>query len=83
MTELICGVLNSPSTLAHLYCNYQLMQSLFGGGETALHAACEHGHVNVANLLLQNGAVVDSQDKVRLLYVSMMNMVCHRMVCSV
>ena len=58
----------------------QLMQSLFGGGETALHAACKHGHVDVANLLLQKGPVVDSQDKVRLLYVSMVNIVCHRMV---
>ena len=63
----------------------QLMQSLFGryDGETALHAACEHGHLDVANLLLHHGAVVDSQDNVRLLYVSMVNMVCHRMVCSV
>ena len=46
-------------------------------GETALHAACEHGHVDVATLLLHHGALVDSQDKVRLLYVSMLNMVCH------
>ena len=53
------------------------------GEETALHAACEHGHMDVASLLLHHGAVVDSQNKVRLLYVSMVNMVCHRMVCSV
>ena len=56
------------------------------GGETALHAACEHGHKDVVSLLLQHGAVVNSQDKVKLLYVSMVNMVnmvCHRMVCSV
>ena len=52
-------------------------------GETALLAACKHGHVDVASSLLHHGAVVDSQDKVRLLYVSMVNMVCHRMVCSV
>ena len=51
--------------------------------ETALHAACEDGHVDVATLLLHHGAVVDSQDWVRLLYVSMVNVVCHRMVCSV
>ena len=50
--------------------------------DTALHAACEHGHVDVASLLLQHGAVVDSQALVRLLYVSMVNMVCHRM-CSI
>ena len=59
------------------------MQCFFGGGETALHVVCEHGHVHVATLLLQHGAVVDSQDEVRLLYVSMVNMVCHRKVCSV
>ena len=60
----------------------QLMQShrFFRGGETALHAACEHGQVDVASLLLHHGAVVDSQDEVRLLYVSMVNMVCHRLV---
>ena len=57
----------------------QLMQN----DETALHTACKHGHVDIATLLLQHGAVVDSQDWVRLLYVSMVNMVCHRMVCSV
>ena len=50
---------------------------------TALHAACKHGHVHVASLLLHHGAVVDSQDKVRLLYVSMVNIVCHTMMCSV
>ena len=59
------------------------MQGLFGREETALHAACKHGHMDVANLLLQHGAVVDGQDNVRLLYVSMVNTVCHRMVCSV
>ena len=59
------------------------MQGLPGGGETALHAACKLGHNDVASSLLQHGAVVDSQDQVRLLYVSMVNMVCHRMVCSV
>ena len=54
-------------------------------GETALHAACKHGHISVATLLLQHGAVVDSEDKVRLLYtcMSMVNTVCLRMVCSV
>ena len=52
-------------------------------GKTALHAACEHGHVDVASLLLHHGAVIDSQAEVRLLYVSMVNMVCHRMVGSV
>ena len=61
----------------------QLMQNLFGDSETALHAACVHGHVDIASLLLHHGAVVDSQDKVRLLYVSTLNMVCHRMVCSI
>ena len=79
MTELSCGVLNSPCTLAHCTTLSQLMQY----GETALHVACRHGHVDVASLLLHHGSVVDSQDKVRLLYVSMVNMVCHRMVCSV
>ena len=48
--------------------------------ETALHAACKHGHDDVAFSLLKHGAVVDSQTWVSLLYVSMVNMVCHRMV---
>ena len=47
---------------------------------TALHAACKHGHVEVASLLLHHGAVLDIKDKVRLLYVSMVNMMCHRIV---
>ena len=58
------------------------LQDFFERAETALHAACKHGHVHVASSLLHHGAVVDSQDEVRLLYVSMVNMVCHRMVCS-
>ena len=37
-------------------------------GETALIQACAKGHVNIATLLLQHGAVVNYQDKVRLLY---------------
>ena len=34
--------------------------------ETALHMACERGHVKVAATLLKNGANVDKEDKVRL-----------------
>ena len=35
--------------------------------ETALHAACKHGQIDVATLVLQRGAEVDTQDEVRLL----------------
>ena len=45
----------------------QLMQSIFGDSDTALHAACKYGHMDVADLLLQHGAEVDSHDTVRLL----------------
>ena len=38
-------------------------------GETALHAACKHGHMDVASLLLHHGAVVNIKDKVRLLCI--------------
>ena len=55
------------------------MQGFVGREGTALHAACEHGHMDVASILLQRGAVVNSRDKVRLLYVFVVTMVCHRM----
>ena len=38
-------------------------------GCTPLGAASQSGHVDVATVLLQHGAVVNYQDKVRLLYV--------------
>ena len=50
-----------------------LSQPMQKGRETALHAACNFGHVNVASILLQDGAVVDSPNNVRLLYVSIVN----------
>ena len=60
MTELSCRV--------SLYtCSFVLQYRK----ETALHAASEYGHVNVASSLLQHGAVVNSYNYVRLLYVSM------------
>ena len=34
-------------------------------GSTALHAACHEGHVQVAELLLQAGASVEQETKVR------------------
>ena len=37
------------------------------GYQTALHKACESGHVEVAAVLLRHGANVDKKDKVRLL----------------
>ena len=36
-------------------------------GFTALGAACQEGHVHVARLLIERGAAIDYQDKVRLL----------------
>ena len=36
-------------------------------GATALVVACERGHVDVARLLIERGAVIDYQNKVRLL----------------
>ena len=32
---------------------------------TPLHRACEEGHLDVARLLLEAGAAVDAEDKVR------------------
>ena len=83
MTELWCIELSMYMHLLICIALSQLMQGFVGGGETALHAASVHGHVHVATLLLQHGAEVDSRDEVRLLYVSMVNMVCQKMVCSV
>ena len=34
---------------------------------TALFAACQEGHVDVARLLIERGAAIDYQNKVRLL----------------
>ena len=34
-------------------------------GSTALGAACINGHVDIALLLIERGAVIDYQDKVR------------------
>ena len=36
-------------------------------GFTALGIACQEGHVNVARLLIERGAAIDYQNKVRLL----------------
>ena len=45
----------------------QLMQNEFG--ETALIAVTAHGHITTAALLLDHGADVNKQNKVRLLFV--------------
>ena len=45
----------------------QLMQDKFG--ETALITASAYGHIDVAELLLARGTVVDYQRKVRVLYI--------------
>ena len=45
----------------------QLMQDEFG--ETALIAASREGHLTTAALLLDHGADVNKQNKVRLLFV--------------
>ena len=38
-------------------------------GNTPLHAVCAEGHLDVATVLVQNGAVVDFENKVRIFYV--------------
>ena len=56
-------------------------------GFTALGAACSYGHVNVVQLLINRGAAIDYQNKVRLLLQCSVHV--HRqcgtdsMVCSV
>ena len=49
-------------------------------GQTAIIAAVGNGHLDVSTLLLEHGAVVNYQDKVRLLYVHGQH---GRMVCLV
>ena len=36
-------------------------------GFTALEVACQEGHINVTRLLIERGAAIDYQNKVRLL----------------
>ena len=59
-------------------------------GNTALLGACGEGHVTTAALLIEKGATVDYQNKVRLLYYvyyhysdidRMANSVTHCIVC--
>ena len=45
----------------------QLLQNEFG--DTPLCTACEKGHLDVATVLVQNGADIDYESKVRLFYV--------------
>ena len=45
----------------------QLSQDVFG--ETPLCAACEKGHLDVAVVLVQNGADVDYESNVRLFHI--------------
>ena len=56
-------------------------------GETALFIVSPHGHLETATLLLQYGAVVNFQNKVRLVFIHVCPwstvMVWHRIVCSV
>ena len=58
-------------------------------GQTALHHASSNGHTDVVKLLVDSGAQLDHKDNVStepsmmLCCVSTVNMVCHRMVCSV
>ena len=47
----------------------QLMQNEFG--ETSLITAIGHGHLGTASLLLDLGANVNKQNKVRLMFVAM------------
>jgi len=42
-------------------------------GATALHAACQEGHYQVAELLLQAGASVEQEKKVHLWTVEIIN----------
>ena len=60
MTELSC-VLNCQCLFLHVYCIMQISTSV----QTALYAACEHGHLNVSKLLILHGANVDIEDRVR------------------
>ena len=49
------------------------LSHLMQDGETALHWACENGHVEVATALLKQGASIDEKDKVRLLHVNIVS----------
>ena len=42
-----------------------LLDFLSQDGSVALHAACQEGHVRVTKLLLQAGASLDQETKVR------------------
>ena len=56
-----------PMLVLYILSDSQLMQDEFG--ETALIAASQEGHLTTAALLLDHGADVNKQNKVRLLFV--------------
>ena len=66
---------DSKSVLCILLCMWlvffsKLLQT--NNGNTALIKACEHGHIETARVLLDHGAVVDYQNKVKFFYTHWM-----------
>ena len=49
-----------------LHVHSYLLLTVSQDGSAALHAACQEGHAQVAELLLQAGASVEQETKVRL-----------------
>ena len=48
-----------------MYIDQSLLLTLLQNGFAALHIACQEGHAQVAELLLQAGASVEQETKVR------------------
>ena len=58
----------------------QLLQNEFGS--TPLYAACLVGHLDVATVLVQNGADVNFENRVRLFYCSVGPNACRSIIGS-
>lgn len=55
--ELARAMINSSSNRANL-----LQERDASDGKTALHMACEEGHIKIVNLLLEHGSLLEEQD---------------------
>ena len=59
----------NASCIMYIYCTYANLISFKGRNSTPLHLAAGYNNLEVAEYLLENGADVNAQDKVRLMSI--------------